>query len=102
MMINQLDLLTQDLLHQIEFKNYNVCDGYKLYKELQEVRLERRRLKDENQVIHSAYEFISKDKKLISQLGNIQGVMKKIEEGQQNRVYKPRIKTELEIVETKK
>lgn len=35
-----------DVEHAIEFYNYNARDGYKMYKRLKELRLERRKYKD--------------------------------------------------------
>ena len=37
----------QDVLHAIEFNLYNARDGYKMYKLLHDLRLERRKYKDE-------------------------------------------------------
>lgn len=37
----------RDVLHAIEFNSYNACDGYKIYKLLHDLRLERRKYKDE-------------------------------------------------------
>lgn len=37
----------QDVLHAIEFNSYNARDGYKIYKMLHDLRLERRKYKDE-------------------------------------------------------
>lgn len=37
----------QDVLHVIEFNSYNARDGYKIYKLLHDLRLERRKYKDE-------------------------------------------------------
>ena len=36
----------QDVLHAIEFNSYNARDGYKIYKLLHDLRLERRKYKD--------------------------------------------------------
>ena len=49
--LKQSDLLTQDILHAIEFYNYSAADGYKMYKKLHETRLERRANKDLLQLI---------------------------------------------------
>ena len=37
----------QDVLHAIEFNSYNARDGYKIYKLLHDLRVERRKYKDE-------------------------------------------------------
>ena len=43
----EVDNKIQDVLHAIEFNSYNVRDGYKIYKLLHDLRLERRKYKDE-------------------------------------------------------
>ena len=45
--LNEVENKIQDVLHAIEFNNYNARDGYKMYKLLHDLRLERRRYKDE-------------------------------------------------------
>lgn len=45
--LNKLDRETQDVLHYIEFTNLNAFQGYKIYKLLQDIRQERREIKDE-------------------------------------------------------
>ena len=37
----------QDVLHAIEFNSYNARDGYKIYKPLHDLRIERRKYKDD-------------------------------------------------------
>ena len=36
-----------DIEHEAEFNKYNVCDGYKCYKKLHDIRVKRREAKDE-------------------------------------------------------
>lgn len=43
----EADNKIQDVLHAIEFNSYNARDGYKIYKLLHDLRLERRKYKDE-------------------------------------------------------
>ena len=45
--LNEVENKIQDVLHAIEFNSYNARDGYKMYKLLHDLRLERRRYKDE-------------------------------------------------------
>ena len=40
----------QDVLHAIEFNSYNARDGYKIYKLLHDLRLERRKKKNEKNI----------------------------------------------------
>ena len=45
--LQEVENKIQDVLHAIEFKSYNARDGYKIYKLLHDLRLERRKYKDE-------------------------------------------------------
>lgn len=45
--LNEVEDKIQDVLHAIEFYSYNARDGYKVYKLLHDLRLERRKYKDE-------------------------------------------------------
>ena len=45
--LTEVDNKIQDVLHAIEFNLYNARDGYKIYKLLHDLRLERRKYKDE-------------------------------------------------------
>lgn len=45
--LQEVENKIQDVLHAIEFNSYNACDGYKIYKLLHDLRLERRKYKDE-------------------------------------------------------
>ena len=45
--LQEVENKIQDALHAIEFNSYNARDGYKIYKLLHDLRLERRKYKDE-------------------------------------------------------
>lgn len=45
--LTEIENKIQDVLHAIEFNSYNARDGYKIYKLLHDLRLERRKYKDE-------------------------------------------------------
>lgn len=45
--LTEVDNKIQDVLHAIEFNSYNARDGYKIYKLLHDLRIERRKYKDE-------------------------------------------------------
>ena len=44
--VRDLDMETVDILHKIEFTNENVVNGFRRYKQLQDVRQRRRKAKD--------------------------------------------------------
>lgn len=82
-----------DIEHYIEFNagKLNACDGYKAYKLLQDILLERRKIKDEIQIIN-----VVRDRMAAEDIANIE---KKVEE-LESRTYEPRELTHL--FETKK
>ena len=45
--LQEVENQIQDVLHAIEFNSYNARDGYKIYKLLHDLRVERRKYKDE-------------------------------------------------------
>lgn len=50
-MESKVDQEISDILHYIEFYQFNACDGYKLAKELKALRLKRRDIKNQIQAI---------------------------------------------------
>lgn len=48
---SQVDCAISDILHYIEFNNFNACQGYKLANMLKQYRIERREIKCEKQQI---------------------------------------------------
>ena len=49
-----------DLEHEIELSEpKNARDGYKIYKELRDVRIRRRQAKNENELLKEMYEYIT-------------------------------------------
>ena len=77
-----------DIEHYIEFNagKLNACDGYKAYKLLQDVLLERRKIKNEIQIIN-----VVRDRMAAEDIANIE---KKVEE-LESRTYEPRELTHL-------
>ena len=51
-MESNVDKEISDILHYIEFYSFNACDGYKLAKELKNLRLKRRDIKNQLEVIN--------------------------------------------------
>ena len=49
--LSELDKEIDDILHFIEFNNFSACNGYKLCKALKELRLHRRKIKDNLEII---------------------------------------------------
>ena len=90
----QLNLINKSIIdveHLIEFRNLNACQGYKVYKKLRELRLERRKVKDSLTIVQIFQDFVTDDPAK-------QEIAKRIE-GIQERIYSPRVLVELFKVE---
>lgn len=90
-----------DLEHEIELSNpKNARDGYKLYKELRDVRIRRRVAKDENQILQDMYDFFQSQQgqAFKSKIQAIQGNSAKLRSMQERRTYVPRQRSDLTIV----
>lgn len=90
---------TQDLLHEIELTKFDASRGYRLCRDLQEVRQCRRRLKDEIEVVRVLKEFLDSNKQLKISLFKVLTNMERVEEGQGRRTYKPRVRTDISLAE---
>ena len=91
-----------DLEHEIELSSpKNARDGYKLYKELREVRIRRRTAKDENQMLEDMYDYFKgqQGQAFKNKLQQIQGTAAKIENAQSCRTYVPRQRGDLSITD---
>lgn len=82
------DAMIQDLLHSIEFENFNVVQGYKLAKQIKDIRIQRRELKNEFEAMQSLYSFIQP---MINKIEQADKRVDKILETQKRRIYTPRI-----------
>lgn len=80
---SKYDRQMTDIEHYIEFNagKLNACDGYKAYKLLQDVLLDRRKVKDELQIID-----VVRGRMESEDIANIEGKVKELE----SRTYEPR------------
>ena len=86
--LSEIDRQQSDVLHFIEQYDLNACDGFKVYKLLKEIRIERRGIKNEMrkaQMLNRA-EFARM---------NYYTTLKKMSEQDKRNDYTPRILTEL-------
>lgn len=86
----------QDILHVIELGRFNASDGYKLAKELQKARMERRRLKDDLELLKPIRELITFSKPTEKNIGKVLGDLRNIKAKHQTRSYRMRKRTDLE------
>lgn len=92
-----------DLEHEIELSNpKNARDGYKIYKELRDIRIRRRTAKDENQILQDMYDFFQspQGQAFKSKIQSIQGNSAKLRSMQERRTYVPRQRNDLTIAGT--
>lgn len=90
----------QDIDHEIEFSSpKNMYAGYLLYKRRRELRIERRRCKEETELMKETYEFFKSQQgqSFKNKIQQLQGNAKKIRNAQEQRTYKPRIRDDLTI-----
>ena len=91
--IKQTEGELTDIEHEIELSNpKNARDGYKLYKELREIRIRRRVAKDEN-----TYEYFKSQQgqAFKNKIQQLQSNAAKLCETQEHRTYTPRQRDDL-------
>jgi len=76
---SELDKQQQDLLHYIEFSNLDVSRAYKIYKQLKEVRVERRFVKNELESNEVAFKALSFMHEKLEMLKQVQGKCNRLE-----------------------
>ncbi|WP_339147654.1 MULTISPECIES: hypothetical protein [unclassified Sutcliffiella] len=86
----------QDILHVIELGRFNASDGYKLAKELQNARIERRKLKDALELLKPIKDLMTFTKPTESNIGKVLGDLRNIKKRHQNRGYRMRKRSDLE------
>ncbi|MEK5065920.1 hypothetical protein [Cytobacillus sp. FSL R5-0596] len=94
--LKKVDSEIQDILHVIELTNFDACKGYKWAKELQKLRKERRRLKDEIESLEPIKELLSYQKPSEKNINKILGDVRKIETRHKNRGYSMRVRHDLQ------
>ena len=101
---NNIDLIKNiedelnDINHEIELSNpKDMYRGYLMYKQIKELRMKRRRAKNENQLLQDMYDYLKspQSQAFKSKIQQIQGGSSKIYDSQQNRTYKPRVRNDL-------
>lgn len=90
----------QDLLHDVELSNFSAYEGYSIAKKLQEVRKERRRLKQERELAEMLKEVL--DVNFGSQMvKRLRETLKKMDDKQayfDSAYYRPRVRDDLKLI----
>ena len=100
--IKQTEEELTDVYHEIELgKPQDMYGGYKLYKQVKELRMRRRQAKDENDLLKDMYEYIKSQsgQSFMSKMRSIQGNSVKVYEVQSRRTYTPRQRNDLTITD---
>ena len=90
----------QDIEHEIELSApKNMYAGYLLYKRIRELRIERRRCKEEVELMKDTYEYFKSQQgqAFKNKVQQLQGGAKKIRDAQERRTYRPRQRDDLTI-----
>ncbi|MEC5422089.1 hypothetical protein QGM71_01100 [Virgibacillus sp. C22-A2] len=93
---SKLDKERQDIMHYMEFCNLNASDGCKAYKDFQRVSKERRKHKNENELLAEINNIFIKLKPHINELDQAIGSLRKVKTNQNNRTYKCKVRNDLQ------
>lgn len=93
----EAEMETQDILHAVEFGDYNGRKTASITKALQEVRLKRRSAKDILETYEPILRWSSEQKEVIKSLERLLGEVRKSERRHQNRIYIPRTTIMMEL-----
>lgn len=98
--IKQTEGELNDLYHEIELgKAQDMYHGYLLYKAVKELRMKRRKAKDENELLAEFYDYAKSatGQQVKGKIQSIQGNSVKVYEAQSRRTYQPRQRSDLTI-----
>ena len=100
--IRRIEEELNDLNHEIELScPKDMYKGYLLYKQIRDLRIERRRCKEENELLKDMYEYFKgqQGQAFKSKIQQIQGNAAKLREVQERRTYTPRQRNDLTCTE---
>lgn len=91
--VHEMELITQDYLHQLELGCLNYKERAKVATKLAECRKSRREHKDTVHILEPLVQYLDseKGKQLYNMLREVLGKTRKVEERMENRVYTPRV-----------
>jgi ribonuclease BN (tRNA processing enzyme) len=85
-----------DIEHVIELTTFNASRGYALSKEIKDVRIRRRELKDQNELLSPLVEIVNRLKSFQNDLNKAIGDIRRIKQKHENRSYKMRVRMDLQ------
>ena len=89
--LQQADLETSDILHEIELINFAASDGYCLAKRLKRVRQRRRQVKNEKELLNYIKQWTDQHQHLRLTLHKVCASLRQRQEVQGTRQYTPRV-----------
>lgn len=95
--VGRADEETQDLLHWVELINMDAIKGWKFIKDVKKVRVDRRYYKDQNIILEYVVNYIKTNNSSINNLKYALETIKTRQETLSNRVYQPRVRTDLDF-----
>lgn len=98
--IKQTEDELMDVEHEIELSSgKDLYGGWKLYRQIKDLRMRRRQCKSENELLKDMYDYIKSQQgqAFKSKIQSIQGNSVKVYETQSRRTYTPRQRTDLTI-----
>lgn len=100
--IKRIEGELNDIMHEIELTNSkDMYHGYLLYKQIRELRIERRRCKEEVELLKDTYDYFKSQQgqAFKNKIQQLQGGAAKLREAQEHRTYTPRQRNDLTCTE---
>ena len=95
--LSKVDLEQEDLLHTIEDGSFSACIGYKLAKQLHDLRVRRRIIKNKMRIIESVKTFqMAHGGQVIKDMEKLCKNLERIQVTIDNPIYTPRINNQQE------
>lgn len=88
--IQETNAQTQDILHALELEDRGYHDMAKLAAKLKEVRQQRRKSKDLQEILTPVVNWIEDNRAVIKSIERLLGDVRKIEKRSNTRIYTPR------------
>ena len=94
--LTKIEQEIQDLLHVIELGSYDAIKGNQLLKQLKKARQDRRKIKNDLELLEPVKEFISYAKPTEKNIGQSIGKLRNVINVQEHRTYRMRVRTDLQ------
>ena len=94
--ISTLDRETQDILHSLELTDLNDEDLLVQLKDLQKIRIYRRKAKNFLEAVEPLHNFTKNNPDIIKKINKLRGEIDKVNLSIKERKYYPRVKTDLQ------